>query len=87
MQTITDLEWMEKYKPTHDEVIPDHADVVGTAANRVWTQVEGDNGSIVIVAGFHVVNYLGYWITQNPHNFDVEVVDEDTPMDEDDEKE
>lgn len=34
--------------------------------NHVWTLVEEDNGSLVLRAGYHVVNRLAYLITENP---------------------
>jgi len=50
--------------------------------NRVWTIIEGDEG-IVFSAGFHIVNRLGFLITEKPWN-SVEdyVVDEDQIEDE-----
>lgn len=33
-------------------------------ANRVWTVIEGDEG-MCYVAGYHLVNRLGYLITEN----------------------
>ncbi len=32
---------------------------------KVWTIIEGDEGSIVYSAGYHLVNRLGYIITEN----------------------
>ena len=34
--------------------------------NRVWTWLEGDDGSTVVSAGFSFVNRLGYFITEKP---------------------
>lgn len=34
--------------------------------NHVWTLIEEDNGSLVLIAGYHVVNRLAYLITENP---------------------
>lgn len=34
--------------------------------NHVWTLIEEDNGSLVLVAGYQVVNRLTYLITENP---------------------
>lgn len=35
---------------------------------HVWTYMSGDNGEDLIVAGFHFVNRLGYFITEKPWN-------------------
>jgi hypothetical protein len=29
-----------------------------------WTVVEGDDGDLYIIPGFHVVNQLGYYVTE-----------------------
>ncbi len=34
--------------------------------HNVWTLVDGDNGEQVIVNGFHLVNRIVYYITENP---------------------
>lgn len=34
--------------------------------HRVWTVVEGDNGDWIALAGFHIVNRLGYVVTRLP---------------------
>ena len=33
---------------------------------KVWTIIDGDDGELHIVAGFHIVNRMGYIITQKP---------------------
>lgn len=43
------------------------------AANRacsekVWTVVEGDNGNWYICQGYHLVNRIGYFITELPYD-------------------
>ena len=41
----------------------------------IWTLVEGDNGEGILIPGWHLVNRLGYFVCENPHNFeDIEVV-------------
>ena len=41
--------------------------------DRIWTVVDGDGG-LVIVAGHHFVNRMGYIVTENPReNDDIEV--------------
>jgi hypothetical protein len=49
---------LETYGADHDHVLH----VLNTHPDRVWTVVEGDRGEYVI-AGYHVVNRIGYLIT------------------------
>lgn len=49
------------------------------APGTVWTLVEGDEGEMVIASGYHLVNRIGYFITEKAL-FDgllVEVLDDD----------
>jgi hypothetical protein len=55
-----------------------------TEPHYVWTYVTGDNNEDVIVAGFHFVNRMGYFITEVPwetgeENFVFGDGDPDTP--------
>lgn len=34
--------------------------------NHIWTLVDGDNNESIIVAGFHFVNRIGYYVTKYP---------------------
>lgn len=34
--------------------------------NRVWTWVDGDDDHTYIVSGMHIVNRIGYFITDKP---------------------
>lgn len=40
-----------------------------TNSNNVWTLVDGDNGKLYIIQGYHLVNRVNYLITDIPHNF------------------
>lgn len=31
---------------------------------KIWTIIEGDNGEMYICAGYHIVNRIGYFITE-----------------------
>lgn len=31
---------------------------------RIWTLVDGDNGGLYLVSGYHLVNRIGYLLTQ-----------------------
>jgi len=44
----------------------------GIPVNRVWSVVEGENNSAVVCTGFHVVNMLGYIITDKPWDNEAE---------------
>jgi len=72
--------WSNTYKPVLNETNP-HASFDGTMfetygpelefvrssqPDHVWTYVTGDNNEDIIVAGFHFVNRMGYFITEFP---------------------
>ena len=70
--------WEEKYKPMHNhfddndkfETYGDELDYVrsiyDTDPRRVWTLVDGDDGNLYIVDGYHLVNRLNYFVTELP---------------------
>ena len=81
MSQITDNDWYTKYKPVTNHIDPnsswggilfetygDELEYVKTKVdeNRVWTWLEGDNGSTSVSAGYSIVNRLGYFITEEP---------------------
>ena len=35
-------------------------------ADRIWTLVQSDDGDLYVVSGYHLVNRLGYFITDRP---------------------
>ena len=37
---------------------------------HIWTMVDGDNDSVVLINGFHFVNRLGYVVCQIPWGYD-----------------
>jgi hypothetical protein len=45
--------------------------------NRVWTLVDGDDGELVIIAGWHYVNRMNYVVTEKPWNTGDEYVDDE----------
>ena len=53
---------------------------------RVWTLVDGDDGDLYVISGFHYVNRIGYLISRDPipENVTIQV---HIPMDTDDEPE
>ena len=40
--------------------------VLAQKPSNVWTLLEGDEGQLVIESGMHIVNRLGYLITERP---------------------
>ena len=49
--------------------------VAYTEPDRVWTLVDGDDGTY-IVNGYHLVNRIGYFITEAPFTGDfIEILD------------
>jgi hypothetical protein len=81
-RTLEDqIEFAEKYKPLGYEngagpwqletFGPDLDRVKAAAPKRVWTIVEGDNGLLYIIAGFHWVNRINYVITEVPWENDM----------------
>jgi hypothetical protein len=68
--------WFETFKPITNsirnnkdypfETYGEEFDVVKQADEKhIWTEVDGDEGCY-IVAGFHFVNRIQYYITENP---------------------
>ena len=35
-------------------------------ADRIWSLVQGDDGDLYVVSGYHLVNRLGYFVTGRP---------------------
>ena len=40
--------------------------------NRVWTYIDGDDGTYII-SGYHLVNRIGYILTENPFTEETQV--------------
>ena len=40
--------------------------VCKTDPRKVWTLVDGDDGNLYIVDGYHLVNRVNYFVTKNP---------------------
>jgi hypothetical protein len=69
--------WENRYKPITNPLQPDEettlfetygADydfVTSYDHTKIWTWVDGDNGTY-IVAGWHLVNRIGYYLTEEP---------------------
>jgi hypothetical protein len=83
MTYLTYDEWFDKYQPItnhitgydekHFETFGEEQDFVIAQPNEnVWTEVDGDEGTYII-SGFHYVNRIQYYVTENPWEEDVEV--------------
>lgn len=72
--------WEAKYKPLKNHITNDGNDkfetygeeldfvrsVYDTDPRRVWTLVDGDDGNLYIVDGYHLVNRINYFVTEVP---------------------
>jgi hypothetical protein len=71
---MTFAEWEEKYKPisiVENELFSqDYAELkdprCADNCSNLWTVVEVDNGDWIISNGFHLVNRVGYILTEVP---------------------
>ena len=92
-------EWDAKYKPVTNH-LDDNASFDGVMfetygeeldfvraqpLNKVWTMVDGDNDEVVIISGYHLVNRIGYFVTENPWEDDISIVVNAGVGDDDDE--
>lgn len=93
-------EWVETYKPirNHFTSAPFDGTMFETygeelefvrqqTGNHIWTMVDSDDGKNMIISnGYHIVNRLGYFITEVPFTgsgfIDVPVYDDDELDDE-----
>jgi len=77
---ITDKQWTESYRPIRNPIDPDAScggDMFETFGedlefvrrqnpNCIWTYADADNGEPFIQSGYHLVNRIGYFITEIP---------------------
>ena len=59
-------EFVEDKFETYGEELDYVRSVYDTDSRRVWTLVDGDDGNLYIVDGFHLVNRINYFITELP---------------------
>ena len=68
--------WVDNFKPIKNHLVKydqltfetygEEVEFVQKADNKyIWTEVDGDSGTY-IVAGYHFVNRIHYYITENP---------------------
>ena len=71
---MTFAEWEEKYKPVsiveNELFSQDYAELkdprCADNCSNLWTVIEADNGDWIISNGFHLVNRVGYILTEVP---------------------
>ena len=59
-------EFVEDKFETYGEELDFVRSVCDEDARRVWTLVDGDDGNLYIVDGYHLVNRVNYFITELP---------------------
>lgn len=66
---ITEDAWDEHYGPMVEAPdggqLHEHYQIRNVELNRVWTEVEGDDG-VYLIPGMHHVNSLGYVVSEKP---------------------
>jgi hypothetical protein len=90
MKTIMYDDWVEEYRPIKNAINKDSAydgcmietygeeeeSVSYSKPNTIWTLVSSDNEESWILAGYHFVNRIGFFITEKPwENEDIQVND------------
>lgn len=91
---ITERQFDDEYIPVpreDGEVVRDFEDLAelekAGKLNCVWTLVDGDDGGMYALAGVHVVNRVGYIVTEKPWQNDDDEAVWIEPREEDDEPE
>jgi hypothetical protein len=59
-------EFVEDKFETYGQELDYVLNIANTEPKRVWTLVDGDDGNLYIVDGYHLVNRVNYFITKNP---------------------
>jgi hypothetical protein len=81
VNTITDDRFYDEFKPVKNHLLPNGAPfsdcmfetygeeleyVRKQKPEHIWTIMDGDDGNLFIGAGYHLVNRIGYLITEKP---------------------
>lgn len=53
----------------------EHQETLAYPPQRVWTVVEGDNGNLYAITGYHIVNVVYYAITEEAWTAEDEPID------------
>ena len=88
MQTLTIEAWNARYRPEYNYLSyetptfngvmfetygDEHAYVEKVSPYRVWTYVDTEDGGLAIINGYHLVNRIGYFVTDEPWTEDIAV--------------
>jgi len=71
---ISEDDFFDKYRPVNTPGTPansgefyhEYEHVKGLDAQNVWTIVDGEDGGMYAIAGFHIVNKVSYVVTEVP---------------------
>ena len=91
MTDLTLEQWDEVYRPIQNHLDPfaslggtmfetfgeEYAYVLSEDEHYVWTYVDGDNGELLLLSGFHIINRIGYFITEKMWETPTTVIIED----------
>lgn len=78
MKKITFDEWWDKYKPVDNHFENDDSQLYETYGQdidyvsktipneNIWTLIDGDHDTQWILPGFHIVNRIGFYVTEVP---------------------
>ena len=70
IQPNEDTFHFESLKEVEDYFSENNLDYGEERYRYIWTMVDGDNDSVVLINGFHFVNRLGYVVCQIPWGYD-----------------
>lgn len=69
MDTISEDDFDSKFDPIAGDdgsTLRELEAVRDADTHHVWTVVDGENGVMYALAGFHIVNQVGYVVTREP---------------------
>jgi len=74
---ISEDDFEELFRPIyhgadHNAVLDEPPGDVMAPLEHVWTVVDGDDGDMYAIPGYHIVNKVGYVITENPWHDETE---------------
>lgn len=77
MKSLTEEEFDKQFTPVPDgdgEVVRPGDAGLNQSSDKLWTIVDGDDGGLYAVSGWHYVNRVGYLITEESWVEDTEAV-------------
>ena len=70
IQPNEDTFHFESLKEVEDYLLENNLNYGEGRYRHIWTMVDGDNDTVVLINGFHFVNRLGYVVCQIPWGYD-----------------